>query len=32
MRRSSPPNWELPSDNILVEEGDTDKAPYGAGT
>ena len=31
-RRSSPPSSGLSSDEIQIEEGDTDKAPYGAGT
>ena len=31
-RRSSPPRLGLPASDIVVEEGDTDKAPYGAGT
>ena len=30
--RSSPPSWASRPSDIQIEEGDTDKAPYGAGT
>ncbi len=32
MPRSSPPSWVFPSEDIQIEEGDTDTAPYGLGT
>ena len=32
MPRSSPPSSALPADDIMVEEGNTDTAPYGLGT
>ena len=30
--RSSQPSWSIPADDITVEEGNTDTAPYGLGT
>ena len=30
--RSSLPSWAIPADDIMIEEGNTDTAPYGLGT